>query len=294
MTTDRGDGLDGTRERKLEQVGRWILDHPARSTGGLLLLAFAIEVAQSWGEWLPGGHAFGELVRNLAYALVGAILFHWMVVKIPEERRQRSAYQAHEMAFQVLVASAGGTLGYFRGLLEGLADLTGEELSEVDAHDRASVWDAAESIGRLAPSAFSSPGDLFGLFRSAITGAQVSLDGLAASTSFFHPDVAHALGTYPATTGLQQLQLPPPDADLALRVNRSAHICWNLLEGARRLVAALDEHAPYLDLQIDGMVAEVVVNGKLYRPSVSGADVRTPATSAPQDNIGQGAAGVSQ
>lgn len=284
VTKDRGDGHDGRpmagkekRDRKLERAGRWLLDHPAQSIGGLLFLAFAIEVAQAWSEWLPGGHAVGEIVRNLAYALVGALLFHWLVVKIPEERRQRSAYQAHEMAFKVLVLSAVGPLGYFRGLLEGLGDVKGADLGEVDAHDRASVWAAAETLGRHAPAMFLDPSDLFGTFGSAITGAQVSLEGLAASTSFFHPDVAHALGTYPATTGLQQLQLPPAGADLALRVNRSAHIVWHLLEGARRLVAALDEHAPYLDLAIDGMVSEVIVNGKTYQPEVSGADVRAPA-----------------
>ena len=59
---------------------------------------------------------------------------------------------------------------------------------------------------------------------------------------------------------------------------------WHLLEGARRLVAALDEHAPYLDLAIDGMVSEVIVNGKTYQPEVSGADVRAPA---PQPKLSQ-------
>ncbi|MBD5830952.1 hypothetical protein [Janibacter melonis] len=285
MIADRSEGrndrpLAGNekRDRQLEQAGRWLLDHPAQSIGGLLFLAFTIEVAQAWSEWLPGGHAVGEIVRNLAYALVGALLFNWLVVKIPDERRQRSAYQSHEMAFKVLVLSAVGPLGYFRGLLEGIGDALGEDLGEVDAHDKARIWAAAETLRWHAPQVFSDHSDMFGTFGSAVMGAQVSLEGLAASTSFFHPDVAHALGTYPATTGLQQLQLPPADADLDLRVNRSAHIVWHLLEGGRRLVAALDEHAPYLDLEIDEMVIEVVMNGKRYQPGVSGADVRAPAS----------------
>lgn len=261
------------RDKGLERAGRWLLDHPGWSVGVLFLVAFVVELLQMWPEWLPGGHAVGEIVRNLAYALAGALLFHWIVVKIPEERRQRAAYQSHEMAFKTLVSCGVGPLGQYRAFLEALTEMTGENLGGVDAHDRASVWAAAERIKRHAPIFFTDPRHHFNLMGSTIMGVKVSLEGLAASTSFFHPDAAHALGSFPATTGLQQLQLPPPDADLDLRVNRSAHIAWELLEGARRLVGALDEHAPYVDLGIDEMRTEITVGGKAYFTQGSRADL---------------------
>ena len=246
----------------LERFGRRLMDHPVASIAVLLALALIVELAQAWPEWIRGGHAVGEVVRNLTYAVIGAVLFQWLVVKIPEERRQRSAQLGHEMAFQTLITCALGPLGQYRLLLEFIAENLGNSFDDVDAHDQASVWRAAETIGERLPQVIGDPAsNHFQILGNAIMGAQVALDGMAASTGFFHPDVAHALGRFPASTGLQQLQVPPPDADLALCVSRSAHIIWNLLEGARRLAAALEEHAPYVNYGADCQT-EIVIGGK--------------------------------
>lgn len=261
------------REESLERAGQRVLRNPGKSVAVLLLVAFFVEFLQMWPQWIPGGHALGEVLRNLAYAIAAALLFHWIVVKIPEERRQRAAHESHAMAFKTLIVSGIGSLGQYRALLQLMSEMTGEKLAELDAHDRASVWAVAEETQRKFPGFLAQGSDHFALLHSAIMSVQVSLDGVAASLSFFHPEVARALGSFPAATGLQQLQIPPHDADLDLRMNRSAHITWELLQGARRLFAALDEHAPYLDLKIDAMTSHITVNGKVYSGHMSRCDL---------------------
>ncbi|RHW46379.1 hypothetical protein D1832_06005 [Dermacoccus abyssi] len=47
-------------------------------------------MAQRWHELFPGAHAVGEVVRNLAYALLGAVIFERIIVEMPARRRRKS------------------------------------------------------------------------------------------------------------------------------------------------------------------------------------------------------------
>jgi hypothetical protein len=60
-----------------------LLPQPLRALLYLSAVAFGVELAQYVPEYFPGGHALGEIVRNLAYALIGAVVFQWLVVELP-------------------------------------------------------------------------------------------------------------------------------------------------------------------------------------------------------------------
>ena len=80
-------------------------------------------------------------------------------------------------------------------------------------------------------------------------GVQVALEGMEGARYFFDPDVSHALALYPSTKGFQQLQIRT-DATGAIPWERDAHIVWELLEASRRLYAALQSNAPYLEFDV--------------------------------------------
>lgn len=50
--------------------------HPFKILVALLTIATTIELLQYQSEAYSAAHAGGEIVRNLAYALVGAQVFH--------------------------------------------------------------------------------------------------------------------------------------------------------------------------------------------------------------------------
>ena len=51
------------------------LQRPVRALLYLSAVALGVEFAQYVPEYFYGGHALGEIVRNLAYALIGAVVF---------------------------------------------------------------------------------------------------------------------------------------------------------------------------------------------------------------------------
>ncbi|MGY2744151.1 hypothetical protein [Arthrobacter sp. UYCu723] len=206
------------------------------------MIALTIEVCRQWPEIFFPGHAIGEFVRNLAYALSGAVLFNWILIEIPAQRRRRLAYPRHQLALQFLVQSGPLMLAWYRGA----AQLLGVEERSLDAWDRASIEKCVRSIYEKTPVVAQERRQLLGV---AINGIQVSLDGLEAAADFLDPDVAVALSLFPAAKGMHQLQ--PLGADDPEPWKRDVHIAWELLEASRRLYEALRSCVPDLELNVE-------------------------------------------
>jgi len=171
-----------------------------------------------------------EFVRNLAYALVGAVVFHWLVVELPDRRRRRATYAFNEMAFQILLISGPGLLFQY----QHAAKLLGAKL---DIWDEASVSDFALKLHALQPAIFGP--DRAGLLQTTVDlGIPRALAQLSRSAAYLDPDVAHALSQFPMQEGITTLQVrTTPTGGVA--PNQDVHITWSLLEAARRLYPAL-------------------------------------------------------
>lgn len=229
------------------KAGSWLqraLLNPVWTIAALSFVALTIEVCQAWPEFFVPGHAIGEFVRNLAYALIGAVLFNWILIEIPAARRRRIAYHRHFLAFQVLVQIGPSMLAWYRLAAKRLGVTEGP----LDAWSRSSLEGFVRAIYEAHPATVSA--ERRQMLTTAILGIQTSLDGLEPVTYFLDPDVAAALAHFPATKGLNQLQ--PPEATDPQPWQRDVHIAWELLEGARRLYAALRSCAPDLDLEVEG------------------------------------------
>lgn len=210
----------------------------------LAVVALGIEFAQYIPESFPGGHATGEFLRNLAYALIGAVLFNWIVVELPALRRRRVVYGHHHTALQFLVILGPVYLAEYRGI----AHQVRAEHEDPDGWDRNSVKLTVESIRKVNPGYFGEGRRQ--QLALAIRGAQEALDGLDSASSFLDADVAVALALFPAQRGLSQLQPPTPGSPEPW--TRDLHIVWELVEASRRLYVSLQGHAPWLDLQPEG------------------------------------------
>lgn len=230
-------------ERRALKVVKSLLMRPGWTLLGLTILVASIELAQYWPELVPGAHAIGELVRNLAYALIGAVIFHWIVVEYPESQRRRSSYVYHELDFQFLATVGLGLLNLTRhkaGLL-GIAD-------SIDAWSQADVHEACAKVWQSTPSIYRQ--NRHAMLTYAVLGVSTSLDGLARSSAFFDPDVAQAIAQFPNNTGFQQLQIL--DVSSPQQAIRDGQIVWQLLEAGRRVYASLRDAAPYVDLKVEG------------------------------------------
>lgn len=217
-------------ERWLRLVSQLLLRRPFWVIAGLLLVAATIELAQSVPEVVPGGHGLGEIVRNLSYAIVGALVFQWLVVELPARERRRKTYDFNRQTFEMLLAAGPGLLEPYRQL----AKLTGQRLD---------VWDR-EAIGRFATTTMaptlSTEVDRVRLIRVITeTGIPRALSQLSASVAYIDPEVAHALSMFPRQDGLTtvlQIQETPAGG---IDPERDAHIVWELVEAARRLYRSL-------------------------------------------------------
>lgn len=205
-------------------------------------VSLTIEVCQQWPEFFFPGHAIGEFIRNLANALVAAVLFNWILVEIPAQRRRRLAYSRHLLALQLLTQSGPHSLAYYRGA----ADLVGADVTELDAWDTESIEGYVHAIYEKVPTIIHERRQLLGV---QINALQLALEGLEPASYFLDPDVAVALALFPAEKGLNQLQ--PPEADDPEPWKREVHIAWSLLEASRRLYGALASCAPYLELEAE-------------------------------------------
>jgi hypothetical protein len=206
----------------------------------LVLIALAIELAQYQPEVVRGGHAMGELVRNLAYALIGALLFNWLIVEIPARRRRRAAYEYHKLDFETLLMLGPASIAEYRRFRP-------KDAPELDAWSKKSVFECAKQIAEHLPIYFG-PQHVARLAHG-IQGIQVTLDGMKSSQFFFDPDVAHALALFPGTVGLNQLQVTRDDRGF-IPWQRDAHIVWELLEASRRLYPALRRNVPDIEFSL--------------------------------------------
>ena len=234
------------------RAGAWLqraLLKPVWTLAALSLAALTIEVCQQWPEFFVPGHAVGEFIRNLAYALIGAVLFNWILIELPAARRRHVAYLRHFLAFQVLVQSGPLMLAWFRLVAKRL----GMEGLSLDAWSRESLENFIRAIYEKHPDAVGA--ERRQMLAVAILGVQTSLDGLEAATYFMDADVAAALAHFPAAKGMNQLQ--PPEATDPQPWKRDAHITWELLEASRRLYEAFRDCAPDVDLKVEGGIVSL-------------------------------------
>lgn len=250
------------RERLRAGVARWkpravllgerLAAKPMRSLLPLILLAAGIEIAQYWPERVAGGHASGEIVRNLAYALIGALIFQWIIVEMPERRRRRAAYEFNRLAFEVLVSTGASLIAIYRHARPPGAP-------ELDSWSEESVAARASAIAAHSPEAFGN--QRANTLRHVILGVQLALDGMRVAQSYFDADVAHALALFPGSVGIRQLQvLPTPDG--SIHWGNDARIVWELIEAGRRLYPALRSNVPYISFHIG--VAELDDGTKVF------------------------------
>lgn len=222
---------------------------PVWTIAGLGVIALAIEVCQYWPEFFLGGHAIGEFIRNLAYALIGAVLFNWVLIEIPSQRRRRLAYARHQLGFQLLVLMGPSMVAWYRGA----AEITGAAERSPDAWDRSNLEACVRSIFEKAPTVFGE--ERRRLLAVQVSGVQLTLDGMEAASYFFDPDVAMALALFPGNKGLNQLQ--PPEAKDPDPWQRDVHIAWELLHASRQLYEALQVHAADLELNVEKGAVEL-------------------------------------
>lgn len=242
-------------------------------------MALAIELCQYWPEFFFGGHAVGEFIRNLAYALVGAVLFNWILIEIPSQRRRRLAYARHQLGFQILVSMGPAMLAWYRGA----AEIRGAAERNPDAWDRSNLEACVRSIFEQAPVNFGEERRR-GL-ATQIMSVQVTLDGMEAASYFFDPDVAMALALFPGTKGLNQLQPPEPNDPNPWR--RDVHIAWELLHASRQLYEALQVHAPDLELNVEKGSAEL--NGRTWHVDLNDLVRKTQAETETMEDSAVGA-----
>lgn len=217
--------------------GARFLQRPARALLILLAVVLGVELAQYVPEAFPGAHALGEVVRNLAYALIGAVVFHWLIVEIPARGLRRSTYEFHRMTFQTLLVAGPGLLRMYQDVAEHL----GEDLN---------IWEAP-SLARMARKIDASAPDLaFGPARVSLLQPTVeiaiprALADLSSSAAYLEPEVAHALSQFPRQDGITILQVRRT-ASGGVQPEQDAHITWSLLEAARWLYLALLQSGAY-------------------------------------------------
>lgn len=216
---------------------------PVWSIAVLGAVALGIELAQYWPERFVGGHAIGEFVRSLAYSLIVAIVFNWILIEIPARRRRRLAYARHHVALDFILKLGPAWLAEYRGV----ADRVNAAHRDPNAWNRESLEQCARSIHDANP-------DYFGAARrqmlaQGISAVQLSLNGMETANYFFDADVAVALALFPAEQGLHQLQPPPPD--LAEPWKRDVHIVWELLKASQNLYEALRSCVPDLEFKLE-------------------------------------------
>lgn len=264
---DDGQRRPDKKPHAAENAASWVLARPGRSIAALTVLAATLELAQHWPAPSAGIHALGEVTRNLTYALLAALLFHWVIVQLPEQRRRHAIYSYRKLELEWLVKVGLSELACYRRLSSPQVldlDVT------LDPWDRESIFNVAEAISRRYPEYFTNVRG--NELASHILVAQDCLDACTTVLHLLDPDVAKELGVFPAMVGVRRLQPPPPDSDLQVRWQRDAHIVWELLEGSRRLWAALRANAPTLDLDVESTATGVIFKGVHYAAHIQRND----------------------
>lgn len=239
------------------------LQKPARSLPVLLAIALGVEIGQYVPEAFPGAHAVGEIVRNLSYALVGAVVFQWLVVEVPAARRRRATYEFNRVAFQLLLSTGPGLLYQYQHAAKILQE-------PLDVWEEGSLHQLALKLNSLTPAVFG-PERAALLSNAATLAVPRALAELSASASYLDPDVAHAVSQFPRQDGITVLQVQRTSSG-GVVPHSDVHVTWSLLEAARRLFTALLKNEAY-----DASVFEATVGDPPVRLSAEVLQERRPA-----------------
>ena len=223
-------------DRSTHAASRLFVQRPFKVLGALLVVAASIEILQEVPEVVAGGHAFGEVIRNLAYALIGALIFQWLVVELPARKRRRMTYDFSKQVFQILLMAGPGLLEPYRQA----AKLAGQGL---DVWDQGAIVNSAKTT---MSTVLAGSADRVKVLQVVIdTAIPRALSELSASVAYIDPEVAHALSMFPRQDGLVTVLQILPTPGGGIDPERDAHIVWTLLEAARRLYAALLDSGAY-------------------------------------------------
>lgn len=207
--------------------------HPWRVLFGFACIAIVLELLQYESEGFPGAHAGGEIVRNFAYALAGAQIFHLLIVELPRRRRQRITYDFCRQTMQVLTTFPAGLLKPY----QLAAEASGFEL---DPWDQNSISGFADHLVSGGHDATFFNGDRTSMVKQCVeTAFPRALAESSPSVAHLDTEVSHALSMFPRQEGLTkvlQLRLTPAGS---IEPAQDAYITWTLLEAARGLYQAL-------------------------------------------------------
>lgn len=218
----------------MERASAAFLRRPWWAVAGLVGVALWLEVAQRWHELFPGAHAVGEVVRNLAYALLGAVIFERIIVEMPARRRRRIIYEGLRQRFEVLLMPAALVCLYDQGAKElGI---------EINVWDRQSIAQVGARLEEVASWVFGE--GRAGIVRSAKVGTTAALQDIDRQLVYLDEDVASAVAQFPRVDGITMLQLEGRD-DGGITDASDVQITWEFLEGARRLLKALVDVGAY-------------------------------------------------
>ncbi|MFD6444835.1 hypothetical protein ACFWEJ_07030, partial [Promicromonospora sp. NPDC060204] len=159
------------------------LAHPILAATALALIALIIEFAQYRPEFTPGAHAISEFTRNIMYGLIGALIFQWIIVDLPDRKRRRATYIAHTLSFETLLIGGRASLAMYRHFQPSGS-------SKMDSWNEESVKQTALAIAQANPSFFHP--HRAALMRNVILATQLALEDIRPSQAFLDPDVAQA------------------------------------------------------------------------------------------------------
>ncbi|QDO89936.1 hypothetical protein FNH13_17705 [Ornithinimicrobium ciconiae] len=177
----------------------------------------------------------------MTYALIGATIFHWLIVELPARRRRRSTYEFHRQTFQVLLTPGPGLLDPYQTAAAALGYKL-DPWNQGDLQRLASKieqrMEALINEGGMDPNRTFFGPDRANMFRTVVELAVPrALSDLSSSATYLDEEVAHALSQFPRQDGMSVLQVTTNERG-CIAAARDAHIVWTLLEAARRLYDA--------------------------------------------------------
>lgn len=222
----------------MSRFGQALIVRPWITILMLSVLVAVLEALQYWPEVFLGAHVVSVFVRNVGYSLIGAVIFAWVAIEIPNQRRAKATLRRHELSIGTLAMLGAIMVQGYR-----LAQYPNDE--SLDSWNRQAIHERALLLSAHYPDFFGEP--RVSLIRSYLLASDQALLALRDSLSFLDEDVAHAIAQYPSSQGLSQLQISLDEKGRIL-AERDAHITWELLEGGRRICSALRMRAPWMKL----------------------------------------------
>lgn len=202
----------------------------------LFLAAMSVELLQSIPEIVPFGHALGEIIRNLGYALAAAYLFHFVMIELPQSERERLALRLCEPKILTIIEAPSSLV---RRVMKG----GGVEGSGV-ARTRLELIKALKSLGGVVWLGGTpvSLANLIETLRQLIAGSMSEIGG---QVPFLPPSlqqalmgVRHAASIAPESrVGSFNVDPGSPDDDEILKLVA-------MLSASRELALALVRESP--------------------------------------------------